>query len=167
MTAEDRVKKWRMKAFGVCAIVVLAVFLFALGLRWVLHTLPQSPMKHIVGDEVSITKNINIIVNDNYLDNDNTVCADLTISNQGDVAFDVDNNGIWSLTTPQGYSKPQVKYKDPEIQPQSTETMEICGTFTGSGVYSLEYQSTDEYASKTGNDFTVIWFFYQKRKSRP
>ena len=163
MTAEDRVKKWRMKAFGVCAIVVLAVFLFALGLRWVLHTLPQSPMKHIVGDEVSITKNINIIVNDNYLDNDNTVCADLTIKNQGDTAFNSDDSGIWSMTNPKGFSDAWVEYKDLEVQPQSTSTMKVCGTFTGGGVYSLEYRAADDYADKTGNDFAVTWLFMQRR----
>lgn len=163
MTAEDRVKKWRMKAFGVCAIVVLAVFLFALGLRWVLHTLPQSPMKHIVGDEVSITKNINIIVNDNYLDNDNTVCADLTIKNQGDTAFNSDDSGIWSMTNPKGFSDARVEYKDSEVQPQSTSTMRVCGTFTGSGVYSLGYRAADDYADKTGNDFAVTWLFMQRR----
>lgn len=163
MTAEDRVKKWRMKAFGVCAIVVLAVFVFTCGLRWVLHTLPQSPMKYIVGDEAKITKNMTITVIDNYLNGDDNVCTDLTIRNQGDVAFDMDDNGLWSLTTPQGYSKPEVKYEDPEIQPRSTETMEICGAFTGSGVYSLEYRSTDEYTSKTGNDFAVTWLFMQRR----
>lgn len=163
MTAEDRVKKWRMKAFGVCAIVVLAVFVFTCGLRWVLHTLPQSPMKYIVGDEAKITKNMTITVIDNYLNDADDVCTDLTIRNQGDVVFDMDNNGLWSLTTPQGYSKPQVEYEDPEIQPRSTETMEICGAFTGSGVYSLEYRSTDEYTSKTGNDFAVTWLFMQRR----
>ncbi len=152
-----------MKAFSVCAIVVFAVFLFALGLRWVLHTLPQSPMKHIVGDEAKITKGVTITITDNHLGSDDDVCADLIMRNQGDVAFDMDNNGIWSLTTPQGYSKPEVEYKDPEIQPHSTETMEICGVFTGSGVYSLEYRSTDEYTAKTGNDFTVTWLFMQRR----
>ena len=163
MTAEDRVKKWRMKAFGVCAIVVLAVFLFALGLRWVLHTLPQSPMKHIVGDEVGITKNINIIVNDNYLDNDNTVCADLTIKNQGDTVFNIEDSGIWSMTNPKGFSDARVEYKDSEVQPQSTSTLGVCGTFTSSGVYSLEYRAADDYADKTGNDFAVTWLFMQRR----